>query len=78
MPIRKRGESYQIDVRLADGQRIRRNYPTQQAAEQAAAIITPNPAQRAAMRKLRASRKSSARSNSTAVHAQQSSRPEAI
>ena len=77
MPIRKRGESYQIDVRLADGQRIRRNYPTQQAAEQAAAIITPNPAQRAAMRKLRASR-SPPPAQTQQPCTQQSSRPEAI
>ena len=66
MPIRKRGESWQIDVRLGDGSRIRRSYATQEQAAEAAKALTPSPQQRATMRKLRrlTSGKSSARSNS--------------
>ena len=63
MPIRKRGESWQIDVRTAEGTRIRRTYPTQEAAQEAEAAMMPNPQQRTAMRKLR--RAQSVRSNST-------------
>ena len=53
MPIRKRGESYQIDFRTAEGNRIRRNFATKEEAEEALAALTPNPQQRAAARALR-------------------------
>lgn len=59
MPIRKRGDSWQIDVRTIDGVRIRRNFPTKEAAQEAEAALKPNPSMRAAMRRLR--RKQSAR-----------------
>ena len=46
MPIRLRGKSWQIDVRLADGTRFRRTYPTQAIAAEAEKAMTPNPLQR--------------------------------
>lgn len=62
MTIRQRGGSFQIDVRTAEGTRIRRDFPTRARAEEAEAALKPDPQQRAAMRKLR--RTSSARSHS--------------
>lgn len=63
MPIRKRGDTWQVDVRTAEGTRIRRSFPTQESAIEAEAAMKPNPQQRAAMRHLR--REQSARSTST-------------
>ena len=60
MTIRKRGDSWQIDVRTAEGNRIRRDYRSNEEATAAEAALKPTPQQRAANRKLR--RKSSARS----------------
>jgi hypothetical protein len=71
MPIRKRGESWQIDIRTADGMRLRRSYPSQTEALEAEALLKPNPQQRAAMRELR--RKSSARSKLPAASEARSS-----
>ena len=62
MPIRKRGTKWQVDVRTAEGTRIRRQCETEAEARAAAAALTPNPQQRAEFRKLR--RKQSARSES--------------
>ena len=62
MPIRKRGNSWQIDIRTAEGTRIRKTYATKEEATEAEAALRPNPQQRAAMRKVRReSRRSSAR-----------------
>ena len=46
MPIRKRGPSWQVDVRLVDGSRIRRTYPTEEIAREAEKALQPNPQQR--------------------------------
>ena len=46
MPIRKRGPSWQVDVRLVDGSRIRRTYPTEAIAREAEKALQPNPQQR--------------------------------
>ena len=59
MPVRKRGESWQLDVRTAEGTRIRRQFTTEREALEAEAAIKPNPMQRAEGRKQR--RKSSVR-----------------
>ena len=66
MPVRKRGASWQVDLRLTDGTRIRRNYPTQEEATTAEAALRPNPQARAAARKLRRRQKQSARPRATA------------
>jgi hypothetical protein len=47
MPIRQRGKTWQVDVRLADGTRFRRSYPTEAIAKEAEKALTPNPQQRA-------------------------------
>ncbi len=71
MAVRKRGDSWQVDLRTAEGTRFRRSYPTQEAAAAAEEAIKPNPQQRAALRKQR--RKSVARSTSTSVSPKDSS-----
>jgi len=53
MPIRKRGPSWQVDVRLLDGTRVRRTYPTEEIAKEAEKALTPNPQQRQMARFLR-------------------------
>ena len=62
MAIRQRGESWQIDIRTADGTRLRRDYRSKAEAQEAEAMLKPSPQQRAAMREVR--RKLSARSGS--------------
>jgi hypothetical protein len=64
MPIRKRGNSWQIDIRLADGSRIRRTAATEEQAREIEQALKPTPQQRAAARKKR-SRQPSARKSST-------------
>lgn len=70
MPIRKRGNTWQVDVRTAEGTRIRRQCETEAEAQSTETALKPNPQQRAAMRKLR--RQQSARSESTPASAKQS------
>jgi len=61
MPIRQRGKAWQVDVRLADGSRFRKTFPTKEHAEEAEKAMTPNPQQRAIARfAVRASRSKSA------------------
>jgi len=62
MPIRKRGSTWQVDVRTAEGTRIRRQCETEEEARSVENSLQPNPQQRTAMRKLR--RQQSARSES--------------
>ena len=76
MPIRKRGESWQIDIRTADGTRLRRSYSTQSEALEAETLLKPNPQQRAAMRELR--RRLLARSESKSASGKHSSNIVAI
>ena len=63
MPVRPRGDSWQLDIRLMDGSRLRRTYPTEAAALEAEQQLRPTPQQRAAFRakKRQSSRQSSAR-----------------
>jgi hypothetical protein len=63
MPIRKRGKSWQVDVRNTDGTRVRASYATEEEARAAEAALTPNPHARAEARKLR--RRASARSRTS-------------
>lgn len=63
MPIRKRGKSWQVDVRNTDGTRVRASYATEEEARAAEAALTPNPNARAEARKLR--RRASARSRTS-------------
>jgi len=65
MPVRKRGVSWQLDVRTAEGLRIRRQYATEKEALQAEIALKPNPTKRAEARRQR--RKSSARSEATSA-----------
>ncbi len=65
MPVRRRGVSWQLDIRTAEGTRIRRQYATEQEALEAEASIKPNPTQRAEARKQR--RRSLARKKATSV-----------
>jgi hypothetical protein len=60
MAIRPRGTSWQVDVRLVDGSRLRRTYATLEAAQQAELDLRPSPQQRSAAKKKR-SKRSSAR-----------------
>jgi hypothetical protein len=76
MPIRKRGSAWQVDVRTAEGTRIRRQCETEEEARSVETSLQPNPQQRAAMRKLR--RQQSARSSSTPESAKPSSKVVAI
>ena len=76
MPIRKRGSTYQVDVRLADGTRFRKTYPTLTIAEEAEKALTPNPTQRAIAR--HAVRNSRSKSSSTAPCAKPSRNVAAI
>jgi hypothetical protein len=62
MAIRPRGKSWQVDIRLIDGSRLRRTFATEAAATEAETAMRPNPQQRAAAKKKRF-RKSSARKN---------------
>jgi len=71
MPIRRRGTHWQVDIRTAEGTRIRRQYETEAQAIAAEAAMKPNPQQRAEMRKLR--RKLSARLKSPDASASPSS-----
>ena len=50
MPIRKRGPSYQVDVRLPDGRRYRKTVATEEQALALEKALTTNPNQRRAMR----------------------------
>ncbi len=50
MPVRKRGSAWQVDVRLLDGSRFRKTYPTEESAREAEKAMTPNPQQRAIAR----------------------------
>jgi len=60
MPVRKRGNTWQVDVRLLDGSRFRKTYPTEESARAAEVAMRPNPTQRAIARSAaRASRSKS-------------------
>src|ERR1035437_6470504 len=72
MPIRKRGSTWTVDVRTAEGTRIRRQCETEAEARSVESALLPNPQLRAAMRKLR--RQQSARSESTRASAKPSSK----
>jgi hypothetical protein len=50
MPIRQRGKTWQVDVRLVDGTRFRKTMPTKEMAEETEKAMTPNPRQRAISR----------------------------
>ena len=50
MTVRQRGKTWQVDVRLADGTRFRKAFPTKEMAEEAEKAMTPNPLQRAMQR----------------------------
>jgi hypothetical protein len=50
MPIRQRGPSWQVDVRLPDGKRYRTTVPTEAEAKALETSLTINPQQRRAMR----------------------------
>lgn len=71
MPIRQRGGSWQIDVRLPDGKRYRTTVRTQEEAERLEASLKTNPQQRRAMKN--ALRKSRAASDETAQPSTKSS-----
>jgi hypothetical protein len=58
MAIRPRGTSWQVDVRLVDGSRLRRTYATLEAAQQAELDLRPSPQQRSAAKKKRSKRSS--------------------
>lgn len=60
-----------MDIRTAEGTRIRRTFATKAAAEEAEQAMKPNPQQRAEMRKLL--RKLSARSKSISASKRRSS-----
>lgn len=51
MPIRPRGPSWQVDVRLPDGKRYRKTVPTEADAEALEAALQVSPQQRRAMKK---------------------------
>ena len=50
MPVRKRGNTWQVDIRLTDGSRFRKTYPTEESAREAEKAMTTNPTQRAIAR----------------------------
>ncbi len=50
MPIRKRGPSWQVDVRLPDGRRYRKTVNTEDEAKALEASLRTNPQQRRAMK----------------------------
>jgi len=57
MPIRQRGTSWQVDVRLHDGKRYRTTVKTETEAMELEASLKTNPKQRRAMKRaLRPSR----------------------
>jgi hypothetical protein len=61
MPVRQRGTTWQVDVRLADGTRFRKTFPTEEMAREAEKAMKLNPQQRAIARyAARASRSKSA------------------
>lgn len=53
MAVRRRGTSWEIDLRLIDGTRIRKSYATEKAAVEAEMAMKPNPSQRALGRQMR-------------------------
>lgn len=52
MPIRQRGPSWQVDVRLPDGKRYRTTVQTEADAKKLEAELQTNPQQRRALKKL--------------------------
>lgn len=51
MPIRKRGNSWQVDVRLPDGKRYRTTVRTEEEARAMEGGLKTNPQQRRAMKR---------------------------
>jgi hypothetical protein len=73
MPIRKRGPSWQVDVRLPDGKRYRKTVNTEAEAVVLEATLYVNPAKRRAIK--RASRLSPGATKQSVAHSSEPSKP---